>query len=389
MGNAAAVAPVFDRLNYYYGQLLGADDFVAEQRYFREKLKLHNRCLHGYGVVCGLEVVVPPPATPPAITPAVQVATGFAIDADGNELVVRYPIDIPDLTALLSAAERAALPATGSGVPVWITCCYQERGIEPNRPVLPDACGAAGDCLFGRTREQVCIGATTTAPAANPRCSVCCAPPADSSCLVLARIDGVLAGQTTIAASAIHNEVRKVLGLHPTTTINGIGWTQGGTYSVADAKTMLGMGGGGLTFRFSGPVYESETTPQGIVDAWLLKSSGDVVYVQGGLSWTAAPPPAPAGTALSVTFQSSAPAAVQPESNDRVLITLRAAFLLDACCRPVYGAHAGGRVPALSGALVDPNVQPPASCVSPPGGFGGWTSGGSSGTSFESWFFVQ
>ncbi|MFM5949660.1 MAG: hypothetical protein ACKOPM_10595 [Novosphingobium sp.] len=52
-----AEIPEFERLNYFYGQMLGAADFRSEQAYFREKLKLHNRCLHGYGVVCGLEVI--------------------------------------------------------------------------------------------------------------------------------------------------------------------------------------------------------------------------------------------------------------------------------------------------------------------------------------------
>src|SRR4051794_31243049 len=45
-----------DRLNYFYGQLLGVRDFQDEQRYFHEKNKLHNRFMHGHGVVCGLEV---------------------------------------------------------------------------------------------------------------------------------------------------------------------------------------------------------------------------------------------------------------------------------------------------------------------------------------------
>jgi hypothetical protein len=48
--------PDFERLNYYYGQALGVAEFQAEQHYFREKLRLHNRCLHGYGIVCGLDV---------------------------------------------------------------------------------------------------------------------------------------------------------------------------------------------------------------------------------------------------------------------------------------------------------------------------------------------
>src|SRR6516165_9465892 len=46
----------FRRLNYFYGQMLSAQDFQIEQDYFREKMKLHNRCLHGYGTVCGLLV---------------------------------------------------------------------------------------------------------------------------------------------------------------------------------------------------------------------------------------------------------------------------------------------------------------------------------------------
>src|ERR1700719_3471012 len=49
-------AAEFLRLRYFYGRMLSAEDFQTEQNFFREKLKLHNRCLHGYGVVCGLRV---------------------------------------------------------------------------------------------------------------------------------------------------------------------------------------------------------------------------------------------------------------------------------------------------------------------------------------------
>src|SRR5579859_4781773 len=50
----------FKRLQYFYGQMLSPQDFQTEQNYFREKLKLHNRCLEGYGVVCGLLVSAVP-----------------------------------------------------------------------------------------------------------------------------------------------------------------------------------------------------------------------------------------------------------------------------------------------------------------------------------------
>ena len=59
---ACADLPDLKRLNYFYGQMLGVNDFRTEQSFFREKLKLHNRCLHGYGTVCGLMVAPLPKA---------------------------------------------------------------------------------------------------------------------------------------------------------------------------------------------------------------------------------------------------------------------------------------------------------------------------------------
>ena len=48
--------PEFDRNIYYTGKLLTASDLTDEQRYFRDKLRLHHLALHGWGVVCGLRV---------------------------------------------------------------------------------------------------------------------------------------------------------------------------------------------------------------------------------------------------------------------------------------------------------------------------------------------
>jgi hypothetical protein len=49
--------PDLTRLRYFHGQMLAANDLQAEQDYFKKKLLLHNRCLHGYGTICGLKVV--------------------------------------------------------------------------------------------------------------------------------------------------------------------------------------------------------------------------------------------------------------------------------------------------------------------------------------------
>jgi hypothetical protein len=68
------------RVQYFAGQLLTAADFQAEQEYFRERLRRHNRCCHGWGVVCGLEI---------SVTGAqLLIAPGLALDCQGNEVVL-------------------------------------------------------------------------------------------------------------------------------------------------------------------------------------------------------------------------------------------------------------------------------------------------------------
>jgi hypothetical protein len=55
----------FERINYFFGQVLGLNDFRDAQAYFLDKLRLHHRCLHGWGAVCGLEVAAVPSTTDP------------------------------------------------------------------------------------------------------------------------------------------------------------------------------------------------------------------------------------------------------------------------------------------------------------------------------------
>ncbi len=69
-----------ERVNYYDGEFLSISDFAIEQNYVVEKLRRHNRYLHGWGVVSGLSVLVSKqPAT-------IVVEPGVAIDCFGNEV---------------------------------------------------------------------------------------------------------------------------------------------------------------------------------------------------------------------------------------------------------------------------------------------------------------
>jgi hypothetical protein len=67
---------------YATGGVLTADDLSSEQSFVRAKMRLHNRHLHGWGTVCGLEVVCDDCAG------FVRVLPGYAIDPCGNDLVL-------------------------------------------------------------------------------------------------------------------------------------------------------------------------------------------------------------------------------------------------------------------------------------------------------------
>jgi hypothetical protein len=72
---------------YFDGQLLNAEDFIAEQHYHRLARRQHNIHLHDWGVIKGLEVGA-------TEDDKLTVQPGFAVDANGRE------IDLPNATVL-------------------------------------------------------------------------------------------------------------------------------------------------------------------------------------------------------------------------------------------------------------------------------------------------
>ncbi len=116
----------FERPHFFTGKLLTADDFQREQDYFRGKSRLHNRFLHGWGIVAGLGVTIDHEST-------VVVSPGLALDCEGNELVLPEP-------------ERIALSGlTGRH---YVTIQYLEVPVG-QQPSLQ------GEPEFSRVREAV------------------------------------------------------------------------------------------------------------------------------------------------------------------------------------------------------------------------------------------
>ncbi|HLJ46302.1 MAG TPA: hypothetical protein VKU01_09860 [Bryobacteraceae bacterium] len=157
-----------DRPRYFAGQLLTDADFTSEQDYVRAKGRLHNRYLHGSGIVCGLEVVCNA-----CNSGMVTVQPGYAIDSCGNDIVVCESASFDVIQAIRDCCNgRKQRRATGcdpyeppqndgcsdSEVNWCIAIEYQEkesRGVMPLRNTSSCGCGGTGGgCGCGSSRSS-------------------------------------------------------------------------------------------------------------------------------------------------------------------------------------------------------------------------------------------
>jgi hypothetical protein len=136
-----AEVPEFERLNYFFGQMLSAADFRTEQSYFREKLKLHNRCLHGYGVVCGLEVTPVPEeeCCPPADKKENDKTRKRLAKIEAEIAAIQEQLADPTLTGEKRDELQKALE-TASGRREEL-----RRNLEQRQPYAPDGSESCGD----------------------------------------------------------------------------------------------------------------------------------------------------------------------------------------------------------------------------------------------------
>ncbi len=107
------------RPRYVERQQLTAADLNLGQNYLRERLRRHNRALHGWGVVCGATV-----SGSEGSPWQVQVAPGYGLTPQGDEVVI--PADAPPfdiqagVEACLGAPDPCAEP--GAGAEPVLTC---------------------------------------------------------------------------------------------------------------------------------------------------------------------------------------------------------------------------------------------------------------------------
>jgi hypothetical protein len=138
----------FSRNHYFTGKLLVERDFRDEQRYLIDKLRHHHQRLHGWGVVCGLQVTAH--ENPECRDRFLCVEPGSAVDCCGREILVpeRLCLEILEQDAV---AALEADPDTDHRLQLCLR--YRECPAE-EIPVLYDECSCDDTrCAPNRIRE--------------------------------------------------------------------------------------------------------------------------------------------------------------------------------------------------------------------------------------------
>ena len=135
------------RPRFFAGQVLSDLDLTALQRYVIAKNQLHNRYLHGWGVVCGLAI------TRDECSDNLIVECGYALDCHGRDIIVpsRQSFDLGAAIRACLLAERtrpvcdppiSQPPADCPDDGTWcVTLRYREADIRPQKPLITGSSG--------------------------------------------------------------------------------------------------------------------------------------------------------------------------------------------------------------------------------------------------------
>ncbi len=197
---AALKRPLYDVGNY-----LAAADLSTDQRYRAQRLRRHNRHLHGWGVVCGLLVV---PARDPGRPWAVWVCPGYGLGPWGDEIDLPAPV-------MLNIRDYLWNQPRISGRTTRLAYVAIRDDEEPVRPVptSPPGCGYNDPTYVpSRIREGSRVDVLWNLPESGPERFELCSPQLapcpdcpDSPYVVLARVLLPVGEIDPIAASHIDN----------------------------------------------------------------------------------------------------------------------------------------------------------------------------------------
>jgi hypothetical protein len=342
-----SAAPAMERNHWFDYKYIGAHDLLAEQEYLLSRHRLHNRLLHGCGVVCGLTVTNHPRAT--CAGDWVVVQAGIAMDAFGRELILGE-----DTAQRLPVAE-------GKGGSFVLCLCYREEQVKPVPILYADPEAGLPYSVPNRIRESVEIVAVPAAEfdpsgweVGGPGC-IEPAPAAAHGLVALALADVDPGGEPV----TITNRPRRVgPPAGPPARIVDLGWEHGGAVPIRKLRDDRR-----LRVGFDRSLAPAEGRARGV--------GPDTFCMSFERAGEPARPVRCEGTPHLADDGRTAVFEIAEEALHRdhdayvggslVRVTLRCDFILDTGGVPVSGRHLGGHLP---------------------------TGDGSAGGTFESWFQV-
>lgn len=159
------------RVNYTFGLVLGVEEFVQSDTYFLAKHHVENRLLHGYGTVCGLDVIT---QTSPLFE--VQVTPGWAISPRGQEIKVPQMMCLQidnwlasNLAALQAIHLQTAPPAT---LNLCVVLCSRECKTDvvpiPGEPCQTQSNSMAPSRIADAFDLMLCLDYSASPPLGSP-----------------------------------------------------------------------------------------------------------------------------------------------------------------------------------------------------------------------------
>lgn len=154
------------RLRFFPRQLITADDLNQEQRYHREKLREHNRFLHGWGVVCGCDVQLVGGGI--ETTSQVLICPGYVLTPQGDAIWIRSQAVFDVATCFVQSQDPCAVARPCPPVKLrsiventlFLAVRYVECMAQPVR-VAPHGCSCDdAQCEYSRvvdTYELCCL----------------------------------------------------------------------------------------------------------------------------------------------------------------------------------------------------------------------------------------
>lgn len=389
------------RNRYFTGKFMTARDFQGEQGYFLSRHRLHNRLLHGWGIVCGLEVV--PHNNPECQDRWVVVCPGIALDCCGRELVLekKTPVkiwdppeaDAQDYPKLPQGQEQTSPeqyekppepesrePCEPQDTRCFLVCLrYVEKPVEhtpalyaegicdPSRREANGICEVAeleictldeveGDCwrVSGgdektRCRDDCDDGLPGPAGTClEPECPCGERVPLALICPSQKPDGGYWIGEDEIdTGGRRHLPVPSELLTH----VAAINWTHGGDVTLSELRAMDGK----LKVRFDRPLLQSSDKDRGfgINHFTFVVQYGGIQQDIEFLPYDLDHPPRLAEDRCTAVFT------IDPDllsekarvslANNFVYVSLKCDFILDCHETPVDGNHLRGRLPSGNG----------------------------------------